>query len=497
MYKSVSKILRKNLNFIQEFPRALPFKRVLRVGAGSLFSFLLLFILTGGQPSAWAQNLDNRYPGSMYAITQDFSHVTEQGDEENGAGGTEKISDSYPLSYQSIFSLQPPEHDAPIAMLLELNTGSILYGENILQEYPPASLTKLFTVYTALDIYEELGVQMDDTARFSSAAWAENAPPRSSLMFLGPDQAPSIREIILGLMVSSGNDAAMAIAETSTGSMEGFMLRMNRIAEQLGLEASRFVEPSGYSENNRTSAMDLARLTQLYLERWPWVIQEFHMVESFTYPRREHMLNGATAQFMNITQYNRNGLISSYEGATGLKTGYIDESGYNIIATARRDGMHLFALVMGVQADNSVEGSRLREEAARSLLDYGFENFTRVELPLAEGNIPVRRGEAENLVLKGETLEMIVPVNTGDITVERRRAAALAAPVAEDQIVDRFRWIQNGRVVGEYAREAGRAIPRSRGIRASVQSIGQFFRRIFTGERPLEGDIGGFSGSEL
>lgn len=454
---------------------------------------LLLSILIGGQPSAWAQNLDNRYPGSMYAITQDFSHLTEQGDEENGAGGTEIFSDNYPLSYQSIFSLQPPEHDAPIAMLLELNTGSILYGKNILQEYPPASLTKLFTIYTALDIYEELGVEMEDTAEFSPAAWAENAPPRSSLMFLGPDQAPSIREILLGLMVSSGNDAAMAIAETSTGSMEGFMLRMNRIAQQLGLEASRFVEPSGYSENNHTSAMDLARLTQLYLERWPWVIEEFHMVESFTYPRREHMLNGATAQFMNITQYNRNGLIDSYEGATGLKTGYIDESGYNLIATARREGMHLFALIMGVQAENSMEGSRIREEEAAALLDYGFANFTPLELHIPESLIPVRKGREEGIELSSERLEMIVPLSRGDITVQRRRPSALLAPVAGDQIVERYRWIQDGVVVGEYARESGRQIVPSTGLSRIIQSVGQFFRRLFTGEEPLKGDISGFS----
>lgn len=424
----------------------------------------------------------------MYPITQ---VMAPYGEESNPPGPD--ATTFYPLSYQNIFDLAPPKHTAPIALLLELETGTILYGKNIRQEYPPASLTKLFTMYTALEIYEELGVEMEDTAEFSPAAWAENAPPRSSLMFLGPDQAPSIREILLGLMVSSGNDAAMAIAETSTGSMEGFMLRMNRIAQQLGLRSSGFVEPSGYSENNRSSALDLARLTQLYLDRWPWVIDQFHRVKSFTYPRREHMLNGATAQFMNITQYNRNGLIDSYEGATGLKTGYIDESGYNLIATAQKEGMHLFALIMGVQAENSMDGSRIREEEAAALLDYGFTNFTTVELHVPESVIPVRTGREEGIELSAESLEMIVPVSRGDITVQRRRPAALLAPVAGDQIVERYRWIQDGVIVGEYARESGRQIVRSNGLRGIIQSVGQFFRRLFTGEEPLEGDISGFS----
>ncbi len=432
---------------------------------------IALFLVVSGLP---AQNIDERYPLDMNPV-------------------------DLPGQYESLaeaFSLPVPQLRAPIALLIELETGSVLFARNANRAFPPASLTKIMTVFTALEVWDAMDISMDDSAEFSSAAWAVNAPPQSSLMFLGPRQRASFGDLILGLLVSSGNDAAVAIAETTTGNMDGFVLRMNENARQLGLESSRFVEPSGYSRFNQASAYDLARLTQIYIDRWPWVIERFHMVTEYTYPREENLLPGNDRSMINITQYNRNGLLRSYPGSTGIKTGYIDQSGYNLLASAERDGMHLLAVVMGISASNSMEGSALREADAGALLDFGFVNFSKIEVPLAENSIPVSRGQAAALELPGIQLPMLVASSGGDVQVRSRTPRGVIAPVREGQIVERYRWVQDGVVVGEFSRRAEEAVTPSRGLMFIWDSIRLFFSRLFGGVNPVEGDVSGFQAIE-
>lgn len=429
---------------------------------------LLAFFLTA---FSFGQNLDEYYPLDQYP--GDFP------------------ADSDSLS--ELFSLHAPAINAPIAILFDLDTGTILYSRNSTAGHRPASLTKIMTVYTALELYEEKGINLDDQAKFSSRAWAVNAPPDSSLMFLGPDQRVSYRELILGLLVSSGNDAAMAIAETSTGSMEAFIRRMNENARKMGLDETVFVGPSGYSADNLTSARDLARLTQLYLERWPWVIDTFHSVKKFTYPKEENLLPGSDRRFLGITQTNRNGLLETYPGATGLKTGYIDESGYNIIASAKRDGIYLVAVVLGEQADNSVEGSRLRETDAAALLDFGFENFTLLNVPVPELDVRVKRGLEKEIDVPATSMPLVVLKNEGDVQERHRSADQVLAPVADDQILARHDWSQNGIVLTEYDQRSDTPVSSSRGLRYILDSIALFFQRLFGGGQPVSGDLGAFA----
>jgi D-alanyl-D-alanine carboxypeptidase (penicillin-binding protein 5/6) len=416
-----------------------------------------------------AQNLDDRYPGNLNPIT--------------GPSDTDSLAEA--------FSIATPDLQAPIALLVELETGAVLYAENADRAYPPASLTKIMTIYTALEIYENLGISMDDPAEFSPSAWWFNAPPQSSLMFLGPDQRVSIGELILGLLVSSGNDAAMAIAETSAGSMEGFILRMNQNAAQMGLTDSYFVGPSGYSAQNRASAYDLARLTQRYIARWPWVIEEFHKVRSFTYPREENLLSDDDRSTINITQYNRNGLLDDYPGATGMKTGFIDESGYNLLASARREGMHLLAVILGIQGSSSAEGSRLREADAAALLDWGFDNFSLVDVPLDALELEVSRGSEEVLTLPAESARLLVAGDGRNLSLTSRHPAGILAPVNRDQVVENLVWSQDGVTLGELNRRAPEDIPASRGLQYLWDSIVLFFRRLFGGYSPLEGGLAG------
>jgi D-alanyl-D-alanine carboxypeptidase (penicillin-binding protein 5/6) len=432
-----------------------------------LSSVFLAIVISG---SLAAQNLDERYPVDFYQV---------------------ESSGRYP-SLSRAFEIPPPELEAPIALLIELETGTVLYDRNADRPFPPASLTKIMTVYTALEIYEASGTDMDDEAAFSPAAWASNAPPQSSLMFLGPDQKVSISELILGLLVSSGNDAAMAIAETSAGTMEGFILRMNRNARTLGLESTAFVDSSGYSAANRTSAFDMARLTQLYLDRWPWVIDRFHKVQQFTYPKPENLLSGNSPVPVGITQRNRNGLLETYPGATGIKTGYIDESGYNILASAEREGMHLLAVIMGISAADSAEGSRLREADASSLLDWGFENFSIIDIPLPEYEIPVSRGRRDTLKLPEQSAALVISDGGGDLSVRSRAATALLAPVETDQVIERYEWSQDGIVLGVYEREAEEPVPSSSGLEYAWDSVVLFFRRLVSGFSPVEGDLEDF-----
>lgn len=432
----------------------------------TIFFILIVGVLA---QNVSAQNLDQWYPGKLNLL---------------------RFPESDSLAQR--YALDGPRLTAPIALLVELETGTVLYGKQEMVRHSPASLTKIMTLYSALQLYEQQGIGMEDTAQYSSDAWWQNAPPHSSLMFLSAGQHVSIGDLILGLLVSSGNDAAMAVAETSAGSMEAFIDHMNENASSLGLGQTVFVEPSGYSSENLTSARDLARLTQQYLLRWPWVIDRFHRVQSFTYPQERNLTEHSDRTMVEITQYNRNGLLSWYPGITGLKTGYIDQSGYNIIASARRDGMHLAAIIMGIQADNSDIGSQMREADAAELLDWGFKEFYRARFQTGELRMPVRRGEFDVVESPGQELSLILKNDGGELSQTSRRAEEVLAPVSQGQIIERVEYRQGDVLLGYFDRAIKQGVEEASFPKYIWESVRMFFQRLFGSHAPLQGDVEDF-----
>jgi D-alanyl-D-alanine carboxypeptidase (penicillin-binding protein 5/6) len=258
------------------------------------------------------------------------------------------------------------------AVLLDAATGTVLYYKNPDEEISPASLTKLMTMHLALREVEAGRASLEEIISPPPESWAGNQPYRSSLMFLAEGQKPSLRDLLLGLAVSSGNDAAAAVALRFAPSVGDFAGMMNLEAANLGLVKTRFVEASGISERNMTTAREFASFCRFYLEAHPDVLREYHSVLEFAYPRPENGAGSSKA----IVQYNRNTLLGKFEGVDGLKTGYIDESGYNIALTAGRGGTRFIAVILGAPA--APGGDRLRDADGRELLRWAFANYKTV-----------------------------------------------------------------------------------------------------------------------
>lgn len=247
------------------------------------------------------------------------------------------------------------------AIIADVNTGNILYEKNADQSIPPASMTKLFVMAVTEFEIASGRISLEDKVPLPEESWAVNLPPDSSLMYLQEGQRPTLRELMLGLSVNSGNDAAIAVAVHTAGSVKEFVGRMNRLARDLGLEHTRFVEPSGYSEENVTTARDFAKFCAWYIRNFEQSLAAFHAQRTFTWS--------------GITRANTNKLLDALAGCDGLKTGYITESGYNICVTAERGGHRFVSVTMGGPGNNAAEGDRTRVHDGTALMEWAFANF--------------------------------------------------------------------------------------------------------------------------
>lgn len=290
-----------------------------------------------------------------------------------------------PLPYE--FSDANLEVYAESAILIDVSNGNILFEKNADEIIPPASMTKLFAMYVVDEAVSKGQLSYDDIIPLPPQCWACNMPPHSSLMFLGEGQIVTLEELLLGLSICSGNDAAYALAYAVSGSMEVFIEQMNNVASKLGLTHTHFVEASGYSEENTTTAREMAAFSRVYLKEHPQSLKMFHSVPSFTYPKPRNMASGDTygsQDFsqgiprhitMGITQSNTNPLLGLLEGCDGLKTGYIDESGYNLSLTAERQGTRFLSVTMKGPGNNSRQGQEGRIHDGTILMEFAFSSF--------------------------------------------------------------------------------------------------------------------------
>ncbi|MDR0447685.1 MAG: D-alanyl-D-alanine carboxypeptidase [Treponema sp.] len=260
----------------------------------------------------------------------------------------------------------PPVISARSAVVMDAETGTILFSHNPAQVIAPASLTKLMTSYLCLRAIQTRKVSADDVVKLPPETWAENQPPRSSLMFLGRNQTVTLGELLLGMAVSSGNDAAVASALHIAPGLEAFIAMMNAEAGRLLLASTRFVEPAGVSPENTTSAIDLARFCRVYVNEHPDSLALLHSRPSLAYPL---VANTGNELPRTILQYNRNTLLSRFSGMDGLKTGYIPESGYNIALTAIREENRFIVILLGSPNEDS------RDRDGLALLEWVFSNY--------------------------------------------------------------------------------------------------------------------------
>ena len=255
----------------------------------------------------------------------------------------------------------PPQVAAKAWLLIDADSGAVLAEHNADLPLPPASLTKMMTTYVLASEMAAGRVKATDMVVVSENAWSQNPLFKgSSLMWIEPGKAVSIADLERGIVVSSGNDATVAVAEHLAGSEAVFAEMMNTHARSLGMDNSHFVNSHGLPDPDHVvTARDLAKLAQAIINRFP----EHYAV----YKEHEFTYNG-------ITQYNRNTLMFEDPSVDGLKTGHTEAAGYCLVASAERNGMRLISVVMGTASENA------RKNETRSLLNYGFRFFETAEL---------------------------------------------------------------------------------------------------------------------
>ncbi|WP_230530398.1 D-alanyl-D-alanine carboxypeptidase family protein [Microvirga roseola] len=245
------------------------------------------------------------------------------------------------------------------ALVVEVDSGRVLHAERATDPWYPASITKLMTAYVALDQIRSRRMSMDTLLTVTESAAA--LPP--SKMGFKPGTQIRLDNALKIMMVKSANDVAATIAENIGGSIDGFSSLMNAHAQRLGMKDSRFANPHGLpDERNQTTARDMAILARALLRDFPEHQDLFHI---------------GAVQFGRRIMRNTNGLIGRYPGADGMKTGFICSSGFNVVASATRNGRHLITIVLGAPSANE------RTMQAAELFDRGFNtklNFTNPEL---------------------------------------------------------------------------------------------------------------------
>lgn len=381
----------------------------------------------------------------------------------------------------------PPTLRARAALLADLESGTVLHEKNSSALLPAASLTKVVAIHAALVAEARGEVDLGASFRPPAESWAENQPPGSSLMFLGPNQVLTGRELLSGLAISSGNDAAIALALLVDGSVTAFAERMNRTVREFGLARSTFVEPSGLSPGNVTTAYEYAVFLREHFAAFPGLLESLYSLGSYTYPAEDNIVGDTP--YALIRQNNRNLLLESYPGVDGVKTGFIDESGYHLAATAERDGRRLIAVVLGIDADTHAEGGALRAADAAALLDYGYDDFELLRFtppPLA--SVRVFRGKPSELTPDvAGTIAVSVPAGRRDDLDGRvDQLTRIIAPVAEASQVGSVAVFLDGVALGREPILLPQ-IEEGGFLRRLWDTLVMFFSSIFGRDKPLQG----------
>ncbi|WP_458399613.1 serine hydrolase [Mailhella sp.] len=250
--------------------------------------------------------------------------------------------------------------NAKSAILMDVTTGRILYEQYADRRIPPASLTKVLSMYVAMDAITAGKTNYSRKIKVSRSA----ARTRGSSMFLKTGDIVTLDKLFYGMAVASGNDASMAVAEHVAGSSSAFVQRMNRLARRIGMKNSRFQNVHGLpADGQYTTARDMLKMARSYESKYPRA-RKYHLARSITH-------NGKS-------EPNHNPLVGYYRGINGLKTGWITAAGYNIIVSARRNGHKLIGVILGAP------NTGVRAAEARRLLNAGFKTIGRKNLTVAQ-----------------------------------------------------------------------------------------------------------------
>ena len=305
---------------------------------------------------------------------------------------------------------------AETALVMDISTGEILLDKNSDKRTFPSSMTKIMTVLVAFEKIKNGTLSMDQEFLVSKKAWKMGG----SKMFIEVDKKIKVSDLLLGIVVQSGNDASIALAEGISGSEDTFAIEMNNLGEKIGLNGSNFVNSSGWPDDNHyTTAKDLALIAKYTVENHPELYQMYALNE-FTYN--------------NIRQDNRNPLLLTFDGADGFKTGYTEAAGYGIVGSAEKGGRRLIIVL------NGLDSSRSRAQESLRLMDWGFNNFELVNFfkkndLVFEANTWLGKEEKVNLITLKEIKVSIPKAQLSSANVDVLIEEPIQTPIKKGETI--------------------------------------------------------------
>ena len=335
----------------------------------------------------------------------------------------------------------PPALAAKSWLLIESSSGQVLASQAADERLEPASLTKLMTAYLTFSAIKQGTIKLDQAIPVSERAWRA----QGSRMFIQVGTQVVVEDLIKGMIVQSGNDACVALAEAIAGSEDNFAQMMNREAQRLGMKNSSFRNAAGMPDpQHYTTASDLAKLTSALIRDFPAEYAKYYSIKEFRYNK--------------ITQPNRNRLLWLDPTVDGVKTGHTDAAGYCLISSAKRGPRRLLSIVLGTASD------AVRAQESLKLLNYGFQFYDAVQLYAKNqpvSSLKVWKG-AQGTVKAGFANDFMIAVPKGfeqRIAVELASQQPLMAPVTQGQTIGTLKISLDGKPYGEYPVTAIETVP--------------------------------------
>lgn len=349
----------------------------------------------------------------------------------------------------------PPQLAASGYLLVDANTGKVLVEKNADQPLPPASLTKMMTSYIVSSEIARGNLQEDALVNISVKAWKMGG----SKMFIREGTRVPLKDLLRGVIIQSGNDASVALAEHVAGSEEGFVDVMNQQAMLLGMASTQFKNATGWpAEGHLTTARDLSLLAKAVINDYP----EHYAIYSEKY-----------FEYNGINQANRNKLLFRDPSVDGLKTGHTEEAGYCLVSSAKKDDMRLIAVVMGAKSEDA------RAAESQKLLTYGFRYFQTHQLYSVDdtlSDVKIWKGESDQLAL-GVADDIYVTIPRGQeeaLNAQMHLASVLEAPVKAGQELGRVTIELEGDTILDVPLVAKNAIEQSGFFARLIDSIKLF-----------------------
>lgn len=353
---------------------------------------------------------------------------------------------------QPIFTPSAPNLEATGYILVDATSSKIIAQKDADKRMPPASLTKLMSLYIISSAIKNGQIRLDDKVRISNKAWKTEG----SRMFVKVGDEVPVRQLLEGIIVASGNDATVALAEYIAGSEDAFVSMMNQQAKILGMNNTHFVDSTGLpNPDHYSTPHDLAILTQHYIKNFP---EDYSL-----YGEKWFTYNG-------IKQPNRNRLLWRFQYADGLKTGHTAEAGYCLVASAKKDGMRLISVIMGAPTDQA------RTEDSIRLLTYGFRFFETHKLyDATKALVKVRVWQGRNAETPlGLTEDFYVTVPSGQfkkLQADMALSSPIEAPIKKGDACGKVNVLLNNQTIGSQPLVALDDNPRGNLWRRAADSV--------------------------